>query len=479
MRPPYVYRASIFSSYGCQNHSHGVDGSSEAGVMIKISRQDSFSSERSLKAKNNILASFANKGIAIAIAFLLVPITINYLTAEQYGIWLTLSSIVGWISYFDIGFGHGFRNRFAEAKAKGDTLLARKYVSTTYCTLFILFGCIILIVEILNSYIRWDNLLNVTVSNALIQDVVSILVFGVCIGFILNVATIMLSADQRPAASAMISTMGQGCALIAIYILSVTTEGNMRYIAFALSYLPCIVVLFVSFYLFSRPYRAFSPSIACIDYSLIKNIIGLGSKFFVIQISMLLIFQMVNIILSRTLGPESVTQYNVAYKYFSVTQMVFNIILSPFWSAFTEAYVKRDYDWMVQIRQKLVRVWRILLVVNVVLLIASPLVFDLWIGDLVHVPWSVSVSMMLYVSVLSYSNMYMILLNGIGKVFLQMIIYVICACFSIPFCYYLCDRFGIPGILAILSGVYLIQAIFARIQLNSLLAGNCTGIMNR
>ena len=190
---------------------------------------------RTVLAKKNILASFLNKGLAIIISLLLVPITINYLNAEQYGIWLTISSIVAWISYFDVGLGHGFRNRFAEAKAKGDTELARKYVTTSYATLAIVFGCVLLITEIVNPWLNWSSILNVSTSNDLLISVVRILIIGVCITFILNVATIMLSADQKPALTAMISTLGQGVALIVIYLLTQFTESNMQYIAVALS----------------------------------------------------------------------------------------------------------------------------------------------------------------------------------------------------------------------------------------------------
>ena len=46
--------------------------------------------ERSILAKKNIVGSFFNKGVAILISLLLVPITIDYLNPEQYGIWLTI-----------------------------------------------------------------------------------------------------------------------------------------------------------------------------------------------------------------------------------------------------------------------------------------------------------------------------------------------------------------------------------------------------
>ena len=61
--------------------------------------------EATIKAKKNIAAAFFIKGLNIAIGLMLVPLTINYLNPTKYGIWITLSSIIGWFSFFDIGLG--------------------------------------------------------------------------------------------------------------------------------------------------------------------------------------------------------------------------------------------------------------------------------------------------------------------------------------------------------------------------------------
>ena len=61
--------------------------------------------------------------LSIAISLVMVPMTLGYVNPVQYGIWITLSSIVGWLGYFDIGFGNGLRNRFAESVAlQGEAL---------------------------------------------------------------------------------------------------------------------------------------------------------------------------------------------------------------------------------------------------------------------------------------------------------------------------------------------------------------------
>lgn len=449
-------------------------------MINKIKSLVTSGDERSVQAKKNIAMSLVNKVIAIFISLAIIPITIDYLNPEQYGIWLTLSSIVAWLSFFDVGLGHGFRNRFAEAKAHGDIELARKYVSTTYFTMILIFGVVLFIFECINPFLNWASILNISQEqNKLLSIVVSIILIGVCTSFVANVATIMLSADQKPALSAMISTAGQGLALLLIFLLTQFPVHDMRYIAFALSWAPVIVTLSVSLWLFTHKYKAFAPSFKLIDKTLIKNIINLGVKFFVIQVSMILIFQVVNIILSRVLGPAAVTEYNVTYKYFSITMMLFNIILSPYWSAFTDAYTKGDFKWMKLIHQKLTKVWFVLALVNIILLAASPLAYKLWLNGSVEIPFATSISMFIYISVLSFSSMYMILLNGTGKVFLQMLIYLICALVSIPSSIVLCSKFGIPGILMVLSFVYGLQAVVARIQLNKILSNQSFGIWNK
>ena len=108
------------------------------------------SSGRSKEAVKNIIISTIARGVSMICSLLLVPITINYVNPTRYGIWLTLSSIISWILLFDFGLGNGLRNRFAEAKAKGDMELVRQYVSTTYYTLGAIMLVLFIVVAIAN-----------------------------------------------------------------------------------------------------------------------------------------------------------------------------------------------------------------------------------------------------------------------------------------------------------------------------------------
>ena len=114
--------------------------------------------ERSINAKKNILIIAVLKGFSIAISLFLVPVTIHYVNPTRYGIWLTLSSIVGWFSFFDIGLGNGLRNKFAEAVASGKPELARTYVSTTYAILTIIIAIVLLLFFCINPFLNWAKI---------------------------------------------------------------------------------------------------------------------------------------------------------------------------------------------------------------------------------------------------------------------------------------------------------------------------------
>ena len=139
---------------------------------------DFFSGDkRSVKAKTQILYSLILKGISIIIGFVFVPLLLNYLDTERYGIWLTLSSIIAWASFFDIGLGNGLRNRLTEAIADDNTELAKKYISTTYAVLGCIFGVLIIIFLTINPFLDWQKILNTQLVTTKELSIVALIVF--------------------------------------------------------------------------------------------------------------------------------------------------------------------------------------------------------------------------------------------------------------------------------------------------------------
>jgi O-antigen/teichoic acid export membrane protein len=438
------------------------------------------SNERSTNAIKNIIASFGIKGISILVSLLLVPMTIHYVNPTQYGIWLTLSSIVGWFSFFDIGFGNGLRNRFAEAKAKGDYAKAKAYVSTTYICLTVIFSVVWLLFFGINFFVDWSKILNAPAQMAKELSLVALIVFSFfCMQIVLKTINTVLIADQKPAKSSFFDMLGQVTALLIIFILTKTTHGSLLHLALALGFCPIVIMVISSFWFYGHEYKSYQPSVSVFDKSIVRDILNLGSKFFLIQIAAIVFYQTTNIIISNVTNPENVTVYNIAYKYFGIGTMIFGIILAPFWSAYTDAFANKDYVWMKNTYKKLQHIAFGLSILTIVLLSISSFVYNAWIGKAVTVPFAVSLIVAIYVITNFYSGLNSNVINGLGKIKLQLILSNITMLINIPLAILLGKQFGIVGVI-VPSVFFNIVGIFIyTTQVRKLLNRNAMGILNK
>lgn len=390
--------------------------------------------ERSVKAKKNILVSFLIKGCSILISFVLFPISLTYINSSSYGIWLTLSSIVAWFSFFDIGLTQGLRNKFAEAKAKGDDSTAQVYVSTTYAILGIIFFSIWVLFIIVNQFLNWSHILNVPANMQHEVSILAVVVFTYfCLQFVMNIITTILIADQQPAKSSLISILGQILSLVIILILVKTTQGSVLKLGFAFCISPIIVFIGAHYLLFKGRYRKYRPVISKVDFSYAKRLFNLGVIFFVIQVAGIIQFETANIIIARNFGTSEVTSYNIVYRYFGIINMIFTIFLTPFWSACTEAYIKNDIQWIRNGIKKYNILNLFLTIMGLLMLLFSGKFYDLWLGHgKVDISFTLSFWGFLFFNVSIFGGKYIYFLNGISALRMQF-----WACIISPFLYVL------------------------------------------
>ena len=181
--------------------------------------------------KKNIIGSFGVKIISILTTLLLVPITINYISSELYGTWLTLTSIIGWISFFDIGFGNGLKNKLAIAISLGDFQKGKIYISTTYFFISLIFGVAGLIIYFIIPLINWTAFLNVsTILNDQLINVIRIVLIFFIFQMILKIISTVISANQHNALGSFIDSLGQVLSLLVIFTLTKTTFPSLNYL---------------------------------------------------------------------------------------------------------------------------------------------------------------------------------------------------------------------------------------------------------
>ncbi len=439
-------------------------------------------SARSKNISKHVFWSFLYKGGNILANFILVPLTINFLDNENYGIWLTLSSFIAWFTFFDIGLGHGLRNKFAEATANGDALSAQGYVSTAYYSIGTICILFLLLSSIVSYSVDWTTVFNT--SKALYSQlrILMPIVFG-CFGLrlIFTLITSIYTASQHHSMQGKISFFISVGSLLLIWVLTEISESSLLLFGSVFSIFPVLVLLALNIYAFSNRFKIYRPKWNYVKKIYFNDIFGLGLTFFIIQISVIVMFSTDNFIITQLFSPEEVVPYNIAYKYMGISSMVFTMILVPYWSTITVAYVKGEVEWIKNAMKNLIKFAVIAVILIAVMVVIAPMVYNIWIGDLVEVPNLLTLCMAAYFTVTVLYAPFNYFINGIGKIKLHMYSFAIGAILNIPLSVVLVKytNLGVEGVIIATVICILPNLILFPLQYIKLINNTATGIWNK
>lgn len=437
-------------------------------------------SDKDGNIRSNVIQMYAYRAGGILVNLLYVPLLIKTLDVENYGVWLTLTTMISWLAFFDVGLGHGMRNRVAESLANNDIQKTKEYVSTTYFLMSAIALVIIFVSCFILPFLNWNSILNAKTLDSTMLMYLALWVFILfIIQLVLKLITSLLYALQKPAQTSLVTFLSQLLGLIVVWSMSFFPERfNLLDYGIVISVCPLIVFMLYSLFFFSKN-KKIAPSIACFKKSMCKDVANLGIQFFLIQLTAIFLFQSNSFILAQVIDSSSVVDYNVAYKYLSLPLTAFSIITTPIWSATTDAYAKGDIEWINKTMNRLTRFFYLFSLGVVILIVLTPISYHIWVHDTLKVNWLLMMLMGLY-QILSMRTSYLCaIINGIGKVRLQFVFTLVESIVHLPLAFLLAKQFGITGVVISLSLMTFINTIWEPIQIKRLVNNTAYGIWNK
>lgn len=435
---------------------------------------------RTKMLRTNVLLSALLKVVGIACTYLLVPLTIDYLNSDVYGVWLAITNVLYYFSFFDVGLGNGMRNYLTESISTGNYERARAYLTSTLLLLAVIALAMGVVVLPVVCYADLPSLLHITgVSTSELRNAMIIAVVFTLVLFVVKNIAYIYVALQRYAVYDLLAVAGNAFALVAIFILTKTTEGHLIYALSAFVCIPVALYLLAAIPIF-RLYPQLRPRRSAIDLTLTRPIVGKGFGFFLIQMtSCVVIFGSSNLIILKLVNAEAVTTYGIAYKLFHAISMAYLIVLAPMWNAYTDAHVKGDYPWIRRTFRRALGIWGLTLVGGLLLLAISPLLYQFWIGERVEIPLAVSACTMVYISMYNLNNCVTYLLNGFNKIRVQIITSVVFTLVYLACVYIFGPLYGVVGIVLSMAGCYGAMALIHLYQCRLLIYQRATGVWDK
>ncbi len=385
---------------------------------------------------------------ATALAMLItVPLSLDYLGVERFGLWMAITAILAMLNFADLGLGNGILNLVSHASGRDSSTEIRAAISSGFGLLLLSGAILALLFSALAPAINWADLLGLQseLARSEVGPVLLALVLCTAAGLPLAVTQKAQLGMQQGYWANLWETAGSLAGMLGV-ILAIRLDGGLLWIALAFVGLPVLCRALNTLTFFVLQARHLAPTGRCFRLDTVQRLLSAGGLFFVLQLAVIIGFQSDNIVISRLLGAEAVSDYAVALKLYTLPAMFLGMLVIAQWPAYGEAKTRGDAEWIRHtFRRTLFRSLALTLPVAALLALVGGDLLRLWAGPGVEPSQGLLLGMSLWCVLLVAGNVISSLLNGLHVVRFQVICATLMASANIALSILLVQSIGVAG----------------------------------
>ncbi len=303
------------------------------------------SKERYRRAALAALAAMASKGLSLVTLLVSVPLTVRYLGAERFGLWMAVSALIAFLNLLDFGVGNGLLNRVVEANGIGDAAGIRAAVSSGFFLLCGLAMGLLVVFAVSYPLLPWPALLNVRSPAAAAETGPAVAAFVVT--FSLGLPLSVVSRVQLGFQEGLISNLWQIAGNLAGFVgllAVVSCQGGLVWLVAAVTGLPVLVQVLNGAFYFLRARPGLMPQWSACSAVERRRLAQTGGALFLLQVFALAWNYLDVFVITHAVGLEAAGHYAVLLRMFAVT-MVAQFFIAPLWPAYGDALARSDTGW--------------------------------------------------------------------------------------------------------------------------------------
>jgi O-antigen/teichoic acid export membrane protein len=397
---------------------------------------------------HSTVAAAIARGVNLIVSFISVPLTVGYLGRDRYGVWVTISSLLIFLSFADLGLGGSLLNALSDAYGHEDRVAAKRYVSSAFWLLCVI--AVVLWIPFAGAH-RWiaAELFSAGEIPSIRDESGTAVLVAITIFFInfpLNLyAQVLTAYQQRTIVNicAILTSVGNLVAIIA----AIALKGGLVWLVLGYSGCGLLVSVITSLWLYCYAKPWLKPSVQSVELRLVGSLFRSGWRFLVTSIFWMVNLQTDNIIISHFLGPGEVTPYSISYRLFSYAVIFQSFAVVALWPAYTEAKARGDAPW---IRRAFMAnlLFSILssLPLTIVFVVLGQQIIRWWAGESAVPTFSLIVWMAIWNLMLAIMSVPNFLLYALGRLTGMTVYGTIAALANILLSIVLVTRWGMNGV---------------------------------
>jgi len=443
--------------------------------MLAESSVESLTSGRNVSRSRVVIrgsiAMFAARTFAFVASFFAIGILSRGLTREAFGLWAIMSTFAFFASSFDFGLGQAMRNKLAEMASSPDQAanLERDLFFAVLTTLVLACGLVGTSIALIFPHLPWASWFNAQ-SPAVIRVIpTTATIVAVCFvaSMPLGLSYAGFLAYQEAGQRSLFDAIQSFMLLLTVVLFASRLTIAQLIVVYYLVFLLSQFIALVSFVRRRRWRPVWVPFGAA--WGVVRQLAGRSVQFWALGLSAMLIFTTDPVIAGRVLGLASAGDFNVVLKLFTVIITVHFTVLTPLWSAYTEAAQVRDWAWIARSLRRSLWATVILLALgtSALALLSGPLL-RFWVGREINDPRLIA-SFVVWTAAFAVINCYSVLLNGLGRLRRQTALAGSAAVLHWPVSLWLGSTMGAAGIVLGTVAVILPSGVSNILEVRSVL----------
>jgi O-antigen/teichoic acid export membrane protein len=406
------------------------------------------SNERHRRVVLFALAMIVSRGSTFLVTLATVPLALNYLGPERYGLLMTVVSLNAMLMFADLGLGTGLINAVSEAHGKDDRALAREYVSSGFFMLTAIAAVAVVALVILYTFIEWARVFNVDEAALGQESAQAVAVLIAC--FALSLPLGIIQRIRMGYQDGFLSNLwlGAGNLFGLVALLGViAAQVGLPWLVAAMMSGPIVGSFLSGLSLFALEKRWLWPRWRFVSARASRHLLHLGFFFLLIQLTYVVAYTSDNLIAARVLGVEAVAAYNVTLQLYNLIPMSVLIFLLPLWPAYREALARGDHPWIRRtLLRSLVGATLVSAALALILVVASKPLIRVWVSGQVEPSDGLLAGFGVWAVVWSAGNALAMFCNGMSWIRFQAVLGLLVAPLSLVLKIWLAHVGGVAGI---------------------------------
>jgi len=388
--------------------------------------------------------------LSFTVFFISVPLTISYLGPERFGLWMTVASIAGMLSFMDFGVGNGLVSQVARNNT-GQRAQALQHTISNGLIILTLIGLLVAaLLSMAYLLVPVDNVLNISSPRAITEadTLFKVFIFFFCLNIPLNgMFKILLGLQMNWLAHAIKSTASI-VSLIAIILLARSEAPPAQLLMATYGVQVTSTLLLVPWF-----FRTQLLSWAClIDWQSLRNeyrvFLNVGGLFLILQLGMMAGWGADALIISSLADVAAVAQYAVIHRLYQFVSVPVTIINTPLWGAYADAHAQGDIAFIRNtLKTSLALTFLVSASLSLILYFASDWILSVWTEDAIEVSGALILGFTIWKVLESVGNSLSMALNGLHVIKPQVVSVLLLCLMVLPLKFYFTPTYGAVAVI--------------------------------